>query len=1059
MTRILPLQRWVILLILTLALPASAQLRVLPVGDSITAGALGGPNSPEHYRGGYRYFLERFLEGSEGGASGFEFKGSQTASGDWGTIAAYAGRWSSPPKPLNHPYHSGYSGYSIAQITTLVEADTIPVADSDLILLQIGTNNVQYGNTTPATPAEITSWKSDYEALLDAILAKSNTVKVAVAKIPPVTDGYNIGNSGANAARIVPFNEQVVAATQAAYAAAHPGRFLLVDNYAPLDPLNANSDSTFATATNHHDYFTGLGDGVHPYNAGHRKIAANYWRAIQVAGGSADARLITPLDDTDGNGIAGEDICLLGNGTKRTGMGSGGGTEVFDQPFVLASADADKRAKYYIKLDLSGLPRDWDDARLNLVFWGAPAGNPDWGNCCDDAPAATTLRLYGIPNGHDDWTEQDITWANAPGNDPNENGANGIPLGDLVVPAGSSTGDIISVSTPALRDFINHHRGGDGLVTFAVVGVDVDPGFRVSFQDSDFRDYAPPFLQLVRKPLRVLPVGDSITAGALGGPNSAQHYRGGYRYFLERFLEGSGGGAGGFHFKGSINAPDQSSWGTVAAYAGQWLYTPKPLNHPLHSGYSGYSIEQITANVTDNTIPAADADLILLQIGTNNVQYNNSTPATPSEIAAWKSAYEDLLDAILAKSATVKVALAKIPPVTNGNSSVMAANAARIVPFNQQVVAVVHAAYSSAHPGRFTLVDNFSPLDPLNFDADGTFVTPTNTHDYFTGFGDGVHPYNAGHRKIAANFWRATRLAGGGRDALLITPFDDPDGDGAAGEDITLLGNGTKRNGTGTGGGTEVFDQPFVMSSTDPNARAKFYLKLDLSGLPKNWDDARFNLVFWGAPASSPDWGNCCDDAPGAITLRLFGIPDGGDHWTEADITWANAPGNDPAGNGVNGIPLGDLVVGAGASSGDIISVSTPALRDFVNHHRGNDGVLTFAVAGLVEDPGFLVTFQDSDFRDYAPPFLQLTKYPPGAPETELRIVDYSFDFSAPLVPVATLTFTSGVGETYLVSASDDLKSFDEVLLPNILGEAGQTTVQVPLPSGHDRLYLRVERQ
>ena len=1052
------LRIWIILSLAVMTPVVDGQVRVLPLGDSITAGALGGPNSPAHGRGGYRYYLERFLEGSEGGAGGFEFKGSRIASGEWGTIAAYAGQWFSAPKPLNHPFHSGYPGYSIGQIEALVEDATIPVAQSDILLLQIGTNNVQYGNTTPATPAEIASWKIAYENLLGAILAKSASVKVVMAKIPPVTNGYNIGNIGANAARIEPFNEQVVEVVYAAHAAAHPGRFFLVDQYSPLNPGNAATAPGFAGATNQHDFFTGLGDGVHPYNAGHRKFAANFWRAIQLAGGAGDAALVTPLDDTNADGIGGEDIGLLGNGGKRNSTNTGPGDDVFDQPFVLASANPANRAKFYLKLDLSGVPRNWDEARLNVVFWGAPAGIPGWGNCCDNAPAAQTLRLYGIPDGQDTWTEAGITWANAPGNLAGGNGVAGIPLGDLVVPAGASTGDIISVSTPALRDFTNHHRGNDGLVTFVVAGMAVDPGMRVSFQDSDFRDYAPPFLQLTRRPARVLPVGDSITAGALGGPNSPEFGRGGYRYFLERFLEGSEGGPDGFTFTGSVDEPDQSSWGTIASFAGKWFAGAKPLNHPLHAGYPGHSIEQITTLVDDGTIPVQGSDLLLLQIGTNNVEYNNPVPAGAAEIAAWKSAYESLLAAILAKNPEVKVAMARIPPVTNGNSSVLAANAARIQPFNEHVVAAVHAEQSALHPGRFFLVDNFSPLDPLNANNDGTFATPTNQNDYFTGFGDGVHPYNAGHRKIAANFWRASRLAGGARDARLITPLDDPDGDGQTGADITVLGNGGKRNGTGTGGGTEVFDQPIVVASADPNSRAKFYLKLDLSGLPKSWDDARLNLVFWGAPASAPDWGNCCDDLPAATTLRLHGLPDGGDDWTESGITWANAPGNLPGGNGVAGIHLGDILVPAGTSTGDIISFSTPALRDFINHHRGRDGMVTFVITGTTEDPGFLVSFQDSDFRDYAPPFLQLVDDGLALPPSELALLDHSFDVTAP-VPVAELTFRSGAGERYLVSASEDLVSFDEVLLADIPGMTGQTTVQVPLPPGRPRLFLRVERQ
>lgn len=550
--------------------------------------------------------------------------------------------------------------------------------------------------------------------------------------------------------------------------------------------------------------------------------------------------------------------------------------------------------------------------------------------------------------------------------------------------------------------------------------------------------------------LRVLPLGDSITAGALGGPNSPEYDRSGYRYFLERYLLGSEGGIGGFTFRGA------ASGGTIAAYAGQWFSGARPLNHPLHSGYPGYSIGQIRTLVLDETVPIATTDIALLQIGTNNVSYGSAVPATPSEIAAWKADYEALLDAILAKSATVKVVMAKIPPVANGWAiGNLAANAARIEPFNQQVVAVVHAAYAAAHPGRFFLVDHYSLLDPLNFDNTPGFSTVNNTHDFFTGLGDGVHPYNGGHRKFAGSWWQAIQLAGGAGAAKLITPFDDPDGDGVAGQDIGLRGSGLKRNAVGDGDG--IFAQPYIMASADPAQRAKMYLKLDLSGVPKDWDEARLNFVFWGAPNGEPGWGNCTDNMPAQGTYQVYGIADGQDGWTEESITWANAPGNAGGGNGVAGTLLGNLVVPAGASSGDIVSVSGAALRDFVNLQRGADGFVTFAVVGTSED-GVRMTLQDSDFRDYAPPFLQLTSAAAAAPAVPLKVLAQSFDLAASPA-VAALTFASEAGASYLVSASTDLKSFDEVLVSGIAGVAGQTTVNVPLPAGRERLFLRVERQ
>ena len=52
-----PIPLLVSLLALSFPAVAAAQDRLLPLGDSITAGALGGPNCETYGRGGYRYFL------------------------------------------------------------------------------------------------------------------------------------------------------------------------------------------------------------------------------------------------------------------------------------------------------------------------------------------------------------------------------------------------------------------------------------------------------------------------------------------------------------------------------------------------------------------------------------------------------------------------------------------------------------------------------------------------------------------------------------------------------------------------------------------------------------------------------------------------------------------------------------------------------------------------------------------------------------------------------------------------------------------------------------------
>jgi hypothetical protein len=154
--------------------------------------------------------------------------------------------------------------------------------------------------------------------------------------------------------------------------------------------------------------------------------------------------------------------------------------------------------------------------------------------------------------------------------------------------------------------------------------------------------------------------------------------------------------------------------------------------------------------------------------------------------------------------------------------------------------------------------------------------------------------------------------------------------------------------------------------------------------------------------------------------------------------------------------------VPAGTQTGDVISLTSTALRDFVNHQRGLDGLLTFAVTGDGSDPGFFASFQDSDLLDYAPGFLQLARSTPLVPTPDLRIVSFDFDFTANPHPLVEVTFSSESSRSYLLSGSADLKTFDLVLASGIEGAAGAstTTVSAPLPAGAaGRFFVRIEQE
>lgn len=108
-------------------------------------------------------------------------------------------------------------------------------------------------------------------------------------------------------------------------------------------------------------------------------------------------------------------------------------------------------------------------------------------------------------------------------------------------------------------------------------------------------------MALADTPIKIMPLGDSITRGQLDGGGS-NFVPGGYRDKLYRDLTSAGMS---FSFVGT--ATDNPS--TTLTAAGQ----------TRHSGYGGWRIDQIDSNLTSGLgFMNQNPDVILLQIGTND---------------------------------------------------------------------------------------------------------------------------------------------------------------------------------------------------------------------------------------------------------------------------------------------------------------------------------------------------------------------------------------------------------------------------------------------------------
>jgi lysophospholipase L1-like esterase len=186
----------------------------------------------------------------------------------------------------------------------------------------------------------------------------------------------------------------------------------------------------------------------------------------------------------------------------------------------------------------------------------------------------------------------------------------------------------------------------------------------------DLIAYAGPPAQ--QTPLRIMPLGDSIT---FGYPGTSY---GGYRHLLGTLLKNDGYT---IDFVGS----QKSGTGVI----------PDPDNE----GHPGWTITQIKSGIDSNRwLETYQPDLILLHIGTNDIREGNGASA-PANLSA-------LLDDILSRLPQTQVIVAQIIPFRSGPDP-------------------AHTSYNAAIPGivkskgsRVSLVDMQSILSKSDY-ADG----------------------------------------------------------------------------------------------------------------------------------------------------------------------------------------------------------------------------------------------------------------------------------------------------------------------------------------------------
>ncbi|MES1021703.1 GDSL-type esterase/lipase family protein [Gloeocapsa sp. BRSZ] len=249
--------------------------RVMPLGDSITA----GQHAVEPTPGTYRIQLWKNLRADN---LSVNFVGSQ---------------FNGPPS-LGDKNHEGHGGWTINQIAGLVDQGIVKTYQPQIVLLMIGTNDIRPNNS----PSKIAS---DLSNLIDRISQNSSNTQIFVSSIAPIDPAF-LGSTRANLAKS--FNA------------------LLPDLV--KDKVAQGKKVTYVNAGGSLDVTDLVPDGIHPNLTGYNKIGDAWYDTL------VKRDTLTGIENVIGSRFADKLIGSSEHNTLKGGLGrdtltGGGGPDNF----------------------------------------------------------------------------------------------------------------------------------------------------------------------------------------------------------------------------------------------------------------------------------------------------------------------------------------------------------------------------------------------------------------------------------------------------------------------------------------------------------------------------------------------------------------------------------------------------------------------------------------------------------------------------------------------------------------------------------------------------------
>jgi lysophospholipase L1-like esterase len=232
-----------------------------------------------------------------------------------------------------------------------------------------------------------------------------------------------------------------------------------------------------------------------------------------------------------------------------------------------------------------------------------------------------------------------------------------------------------------------------------------------------------------QRPVRIMPLGDSITDGYRQVPDS-------YRRNLYGYLTAAGV---------RVDYVGSASRGTG--------------RDNDHEGHSGWRIRDVQAEIA-GWLRDSDPDIVLLNIGTNDIGFADDIRPAPRRLAT-------LIDTILAQSPAVRIVVAEVgvPPRTAepGWTPLSARPGWTGLPAQRVLQGQRMPAYNAAVPG---IVARRGPRVSL---VDLSGISPRHTDD-------ALHPDATGFRQQAYQWYNALRplFPDGATWPILTDPFPRP---------------------------------------------------------------------------------------------------------------------------------------------------------------------------------------------------------------------------------------------------------------------------------------------